>query len=296
MNGFSKRKKMHSLCCLALLLALVMGLAACGSFEKRQDAAEETTLTEQSTAEGAAQSENDSLWDAFRITMIEQDRWKDMARGLGVTLEVLFISIVAALIVGTGIFMLDYFGGRVIRKIFAWLSKIFACMPFATWMMIVLFVIFRNDSSKNFVAAVVALGVNFAFGVFGNIKGNIAGIDAGQKEAAVSMGYGKYDALRKIYLPQALPGIIGGVQGSAAVYVGMSSVAGILAVMDMQSVASAISTETMKPLFPLLIAAAIYVLLSDLLARAIGVLKDRICPPEPSEEKLKEKLMKGESR
>lgn len=296
MNGLYQRRKTKRLCCLLLLLALVMSLAACGSPEKGQDAAEETTLTEQSGTEGAAQSGNDSLWDAFRITMLEQDRWKDLARGLGVTLAMMFVSIVAALIVGTGIFMLDYFGGRVIRKIFAWLSKVFACLPFATWMTIVLFVIFRNDGSKNFWAAVVALSVNFGFGVFGNIRGNVAGVDAGQREAAVSMGYGKWDALRKIYLPQAFPGILEGIQGSVAVYVGMTSVAGILAVTDMQSVAGAISMETMKPLFPLLIAAAVYILLSDLLARAVGALKDKLCPEDPSEEAIREKLEKGRTR
>ena len=169
-------------------------------------------------------------------------------------------------------------------------------MPFATWMIIVLFVIFRADGSKGFWASIVALSVSFAFGIFGRIQSGVMSVNVGQKEAAVSMGYGKYDALMKIYLPQALPDILGALQGDTIGYVATTSVAGILSVTDLQTVATVISTETMKPLFPLLVAAVLYILLGELVFRGVGVLKDRICPPEPSEEAIKEKLMKGRTR
>lgn len=298
MDGLFRNKKVRGLCCLVLLLALVLSLAGCGNGNEAQNtAAEAETVTAQDVgANGDMQSGSSLLLDGIHKTVIEQDRWKDMLRGLGMTVTLLVLSVCIALFLGSGIFMLDYFGGRFWQSVFKYFSVLFLRMPFATWMIIVLFVIFRADGSKGFWASIVALSVSFAFGIFGRIQSGVMSVNVGQKEAAVSMGYGKYDALMKIYLPQALPDILGALQGDTIGYVATTSVAGILSVTDLQTVATVISTETMKPLFPLLVAAVLYILLGELVFRGVGVLKDRICPPEPSEEAIKEKLMKGRTR
>lgn len=297
MNGFSKRKKMHSLCCLALLLALVMSLAAYGRSDETQTAAAETeTITAQNAEANEADGKTNVILDGFRKTMIEEDRWKDMLRGLGMTVTLLVLSVCIALFLGSGIFMLDYFGGRFWQSVFKYFSVLFLRMPIPTWMFIILFAFFRGDHAKGFQACVVSLGVCFGFSVFGFIKDGVASISKGQKEAATSMGYGKYDALMKIYLPQAMPGILGSFQGSIFGFLATTSIAGMLYVTDLQTAASAISTETMMPLFPLLIAAVAYILFGELAFRAFGALKNKLCPPELSEEKLKEKLMKGRTR
>lgn len=297
MKGFSKRKKMHSLCCLALLLALVMSLAAYGRSDETQTAAAETeTITAQNAEANEADGKTNVILDGFRKTMIEEDRWKDMLRGFGMTLSVLFLSVLFAVFLGVVMFALDYFGGKFWEKFFAYFSALFLRMPTPTWMFIILFAFFRGDHAKGFPACIISLGVCFGFSVFGFIKGGVASISKGQKEAAASMGYGKYNALMKIYLPQAMPGILGSFQESIFGFLATTSVAGMLYVTDLQTAASAISTETMMPLFPLLIAAVAYILFGELAFRAFGALKNKLCPPELSEEKLKEKLMKGESR
>lgn len=297
MNRFLRRKRAAELCCLVLLLTLVMSIAGCGRSEEAQAAATETaSVTAQDVGTNETDGKTNVILDGIRKTMIEEDRWKDMLRGFGMTLVVLLLPGFFALLLGAVLFALDYFGGKFWGKFFQCFSAIFLRMPEPTWMFIVLFAFFQGDFANGFWAAVVSLSVCFGFSVFGFIKGGVANISIGQKEAASSMGYGKYDALMKIYLPQAMPGILGSLQGSIFGFMAMTSVVGMLSVTDLQAAASAISTETMKPLFPLLEAAVGYILSGELIFCGIGALKNKLCPPELTEKEIREKLMKGRDR
>ena len=298
MNGFSNRKRVMRFCCLALLLALVMSLAACGGSDEAQAAAAEaeTISAQDAGTNEAGGRKTNVILDGIQKTMLEEDRWKDMLRGFGTTIGMLLLSVLLAVLLGVVIFTLDYFCGKFWKNLFHYFSVIFLRMPMPTWMFIVLFAFFRGEHDKGFVASVIALGVCFGFSVYGFIQGGVTSVSKGQKEAAASMGYGEYDALMKIYLPQAMPGILGNFQGSIFGFLATTSIAGMLYVVDLQTAASGISTETMMPLFPLLVAAVGYILSGELIFRAVGKLKDRLCPVELTEQEIKEKLLKGEVR
>ena len=125
MDGLFRNKKVRGLCCLVLLLALVLSLAGCGNGNEAQNtAAEAETVTAQDVgANGVMQSGSSLLLDGIHKTVIEQDRWKDMLRGLGMTVTLLVLSVCIALFLGSGIFMLDYFGGRFWQSVFKYFSR-----------------------------------------------------------------------------------------------------------------------------------------------------------------------------
>lgn len=65
-----------------------------------------------------------------------------------------------------------------------------------------------NFKLSPLVAGVIALGINYSCYLSEVIRGAIESIDNGQTEAALALGYGKFEALLLIILPQALRNVI----------------------------------------------------------------------------------------
>ena len=57
-------------------------------------------------------------------------------------------------------------------------------------------------------AGIVGLGVNYGCYMSEVIRGAIVSVDQGQTEAALVLGFGRYQALLRIVLPQALRSIV----------------------------------------------------------------------------------------
>lgn len=109
-----------------------------------------------------------------------------------------------------------------------------------------------------------------------SFRATLEGVDKGQMEAALSTGLSKFDAYRKIVLPQAL---VVAVPSLGAQFVSMlkgTSLAFVVSVVDMTSAGQLAASRTYRYLEMYIALAALYWILSGLFSVLFRVLEKRL--------------------
>lgn len=109
-----------------------------------------------------------------------------------------------------------------------------------------------------FTAAVVALSVNAGAFISEIVRGGVAAVPRGQREAALSVGLSTAYSVLGIEIPQALPAI---VPALISFYIGLikdTSLAYIVGLLELTRTGAFISNQEFRPLETYLVVAAIY--------------------------------------
>lgn len=115
-------------------------------------------------------------------------------------------------------------------------------------------------------AAIAGLTVVSAAYLSEDLRGSIAAVDAGQYRAAKALGLSYGHTIRRIIVPQALPIAIGPYVTRAILIMKSTAMASLVAVSDLTGAAVRATSITYMPFVFMLIAAALYLVLSGLLA------------------------------
>ena len=99
------------------------------------------------------------------------------------------------------------------------------------------------------------------------------GIDPGQREAALALGYTEDRAFRELILPQAERGYRPLLVSQFVALVKETSIAGYITVVELTRAGDLIRSRTMEAFFPLLAIALIYFVLVWCLERAAALLE-----------------------
>ena len=91
-------------------------------------------------------------------------------------------------------------------------------------------------------------------------------------EAALSLGYTERDAFREIIFPQARPVYLPLLQAQFVNLLKETSIAGYITVVELTRAGDLIRSRTMEAFFPLIAIALIYLLLTWLLTKAVGLI------------------------
>ena len=109
-----------------------------------------------------------------------------------------------------------------------------------------------------FFPGVIALGMNSGAYLCEIIRAGIQSIDAGQTEAARSLGLSQKQNLQYIILPQALKNILPAIANEFVVIIKESAITYTIGVQDIMSAVNAVKGATFVIIEPLLVATAIY--------------------------------------
>lgn len=126
-----------------------------------------------------------------------------------------------------------------------------------------------------FQAAVLGLGFNMAAYVAEILRGGLAGVGAGQKEAAAALGLTPAMNMRLVILPQAVRIVLPPLGNAAISLIKDTSIAALISAPDLVLQARNLSSEYFLPLPIFLAVGAIYFLLCFPLSMAIRVLERR---------------------
>ena len=226
----------------------------------------------------------------FILNFIEDDRWKSLLKGLGVTLEVTFFALIIGVIIGVVVAMIRSSFDKnksTMRKGFAYF--VFAILdffcrvyltvirgtPVVVQLLIAYFIIFATSTNSVFVA-VIAFGVNSGAYVAEIFRGGIMSIDEGQFEAGRSLGFNYVQTMIYVILPQALKNVLPALGNEFIVLLKETSVAGYIAMQDLTKAGDIIRSQTFSPMLPLLAVAAIYLTLVMILSYLIKLLERRL--------------------
>jgi polar amino acid transport system permease protein len=116
-----------------------------------------------------------------------------------------------------------------------------------------------NNLITPFLTVVLALGLNEGAYMAEVVRAGIISVDEGQTEASLSLGMTRLQALRRIVLPQAMRVIIPPTGNETISMLKTSSLASVVAYVELLEATSNISSVNFRPI-PLLIVASIWYL------------------------------------
>lgn len=137
-----------------------------------------------------------------------------------------------------------------------------------------LWVIFRDP----YFCAILALTLNMAAYASEAVRGGLVAVPRGQVEAALAGGMSPLMALRRITLPLALRQCLPALGSELIIMLKSTSLASIIAVMEVTGLASRLIAETYRVVEVLVAAGAIYLSLTFVSSRLVRWLERRLTP------------------
>jgi polar amino acid transport system substrate-binding protein len=208
--------------------------------------------------------------DSFHNNIILEKRYLLIWNGLKVTV---LISILAT-IFGTALGALVCFMRMSPSALLSVPAKIYISilrgMPVLVLLMLIFYVVFASVNISPILVAVIAFGMNFAAYVAEIYRSGIQGVERGQTEAGIAMGFTKVQTFVFIVLPQTVQRILPVYKGEFISLVKMTSIVGYIAVQDLTKASDIIRSRTFDAFFPLVMVAILYFLISWSLMQFLG--------------------------
>jgi len=211
------------------------------------------------------------------------------AQGLWVTIKLLVMSIFFGMLLAIPIGLVQVTGPRPL----AWLAKAFCTIIRGTPLLIQLWLVYYGLGSifpfipgireswmwpilrEAFPFAVFAFTLSVA-GYEGEImRGAFKGVPKGELEAARAIGMSPFQVLRRVWLPRALQNVFPTLAGEFILTLKATPLAGTVTVFEVYNISSAVRQETYRIYEPLLLLAAIYVVLSFFIVLLFRYLENR---------------------
>jgi ABC-type amino acid transport system permease subunit len=230
------------------------------------------------------------LKEQFILNFVDDNRWKYLLNGLGVTLEITFFAVIIGIAIGIVVAVvrstydktIDSLRpslGRVVLSVFDAVCRVYLTVirgtPVVVQLLITYFLIFVS-SSNGVLVAIITFGINSGAYVAEIFRSGIMSIDAGQTEAGRSLGFNYVQTMRFIIIPQAFKNVLPALANEFIVLLKETSVAGYVAVQDLAKGGYIILGRTYSPFMPLIAVALIYLILVMFFTWLVGKLERRL--------------------
>lgn len=226
----------------------------------------------------------------FILNFVDDNRWRYLWDGLGVTLQVTFFAVILGICIGVIIAIVrstydntiqDMRPGfsKFLLSFFDKICKLYLTVirgtPVVVQLMIIYYIIFASSNNKIFVAT-LAFGINSGAYVAEIIRSGIMSIDQGQFEAGRSLGFNYVQTMRHIIIPQAFKNVLPALANEFIVLLKETSVSGYVALQDLTKGGDIIRGRTYSAFMPLIAVALIYLVLVMFFTWLVGKLERRL--------------------
>ena len=233
------------------------------------------TVVVRGTGGAASKGFVEGLVDSFERTFIVEDRWTMVVAGLGVTLLISVVSGVLGTLLGYAAMRWRHTGSRIASGVIDLCEVLLGRLPIVVVLMVFYYVIFGALDISGIVVAIVVFTLSFGAVSESLMTNAVDGVDSGQREASLALGFSEGESFRGVVLPQAAARFVPLLQGSLVSLVKDTSVVGFIAVVDLTRAGDLIRSRTMEAFFPLLSVAAIYFVACTALAAMTRALTKR---------------------
>ena len=197
--------------------------------------------------------------------------------GCGVALEIFAVTLVCAIPLG----VLLSFGRRSKYKVISWPVSLYISIMRGTPLLLqLLFVYFAPKymfglNYDRFLAALIAFVLNYAAYFAEIYRSGIQSMPVGQYEAAKILGYSKAQTFFRIILPQVIKRILPSVTNEVITLVKDTSLAFVVAVSEMFTIAKQIASAQ-TTMMPFVIAAVFYFVFNLLVAIVMDKIEKKL--------------------
>lgn len=183
--------------------------------------------------------------------------------GLAMTCEITAAALVIAFALGALIAVGKVLPCRPLRAVLGFYTSVFRGVPLIVLLFLVYFATPQLTGYKidMFTASVLTLGLNGSATVSETLRGGIEGVDAGQYDAARSIGLPYSKMMRLIVIPDALRSVAPALVNEVITVLKSSSLVATIGLMDMMRAAQSVQALTYRAFEPFLAVAVVYYLI-----------------------------------
>jgi polar amino acid transport system permease protein len=209
--------------------------------------------------------------------------------GLKYTFEITFVSILMGLVLGLILAIMRIYGNKLLRGIAIFYIDIIRGTP----MIVQLFILYYGLGSSGLVhftpmqAAIIGMGLNSGAYQAEYFRTAFLAIPTGQTEAALSLGMSRMSVIFNILLPQVVRIVLPSWTNELIALTQYSSLAMVLTVMELTSVAKYVGSKTFLYIEAFSVAGVIYLVVSFVLTRLMVYFETRLSIPGVSAAKLR---------
>lgn len=138
------------------------------------------------------------------------------------------------------------------------------------------FYLFGFINTSMFIPGVVALALNSAAYVAEIFRAGILAVDAGQNEAARSLGLSASKSMKLVVLPQAIKNILPALANEVITMVKESSICSTLGMVELMWAAKTVSSTTYITIGPYVLVALVYFCINYPASKAIEAIERRM--------------------
>lgn len=218
---------------------------------------------------------------------IDDQQYMYIVNGLKTTILVTLLALVLGLLIGIIVAVIrtahDQMGKKswralpliLLNAICRVYLTIIRGTPTMVQLLIMYFVIFASSTNKVLVA-VLTFGINSGAYVAEIFRSGIMSIDKGQMEAGRSLGLGYGKTMQKIILPQAIKNVLPALVNEMITLLKETSICGYIGLNELTRGGDIIRGNTFDAMPPLLVVAAIYLIIVMFFTWVMGKLERRL--------------------
>lgn len=216
------------------------------------------------------------LYNSFYRTVLEEDRYILLLRGLFSTIIVSFSSILLGTLIGIVICSLRK--SKILNKVFKLYVSIIRGIPITVLLLTFYYVIFASVNIEPILVAVITFSLYFSAYASEIFNGAVNSINDSQIQSAWVLGFNRVQAFKYIIFPQALTYSIPAYKNEVVSLIKLTSIAGYISIMDLTKASDIIRNRTYEAFFPLIITAIIYFIICYVIMKLLDILYYKINP------------------
>lgn len=167
-------------------------------------------------------------------------------------------------------------------KIISWIASIYIEILRGTPMLVQVFIVFFGITAalgldiSALVCGTIALVINSSAYIAEIIRAGINAVDKGQMEAARSLGLNYRQTMKSVIMPQAIKNILPALGNEFVTLIKESSIVSTIGVGEIMFNAQVVQGISFDPFTPLIVAAALYFVLTFVLTRIMNMIEGRL--------------------
>lgn len=225
--------------------------------------------------------------DGFYSNIIQENRYLLLWSGLQTTVVISVFATLFGTLLGSAVCFMRMSANALLRLPAQVFISILRGTPVLVVLMLIFYVVFASVDISPVLVAVIAFGLNFAAYAAEIFRSGILGVDRGQTEAGIAMGFSRIRTFLYIVLPQTIQRILPVYKGEFISLVKMTSVVGYIAVQDLTKASDIIRSRTFDAFFPLVMVAILYFIISWVLIQFLEYLERKTDPKQRRRQRAK---------
>ncbi|EFC08179.1 ABC transporter substrate-binding protein/permease [Staphylococcus aureus] len=199
-------------------------------------------------------------------------------KGIKITILISLIGVALGSILGAFVALMKL--SKI--KIISWIPSIYIEILRGTPMLVQVFIVFFGITAalgldiSALVCGTIALVINSSAYIAEIIRAGINAVDKGQMEAARSLGLNYRQTMKSVIMPQAIKNILPALGNEFVTLIKESSIVSTIGVGEIMFNAQVVQGISFDPFTPLLVAAALYFVLTFVLTRIMNMIEGRL--------------------